>query len=149
VRPGGLCGSGAVTKVTCLVAGMAAGADSIDDMDLLRDGAMGAVFAGVRAPSTLGSHLRSYAWGNVRQLGKAHRGLLVTLARDRRLLPGSETLTFIDIDSTQKRVFGYQKEGAAFGIRLSPCGWLALRRPHGVTFYANIQRELSPVALPL
>ena len=49
VRPGGPCGSGAVTKVTCLIAGMAAGADSIDDMDLLRDGAMETAFAGVRA----------------------------------------------------------------------------------------------------
>jgi len=90
-----------------------------------------------------------YTWGNVWQLDKAHRGFLAALAGDGRLLPGREALTFIDIDSTQKRVFGYQKEGAAFGIRLSPCGWLALRRPHGVTFYANIQRELSPVALPL
>jgi hypothetical protein len=115
VRPGGPCGSGAVTKVTCLVAGMAAGADSIDDMDLLRDGAMGTLFAVVRAPSTLGSHLRSYTWGNVRQLDKAHRGFLAALAGDGRLLPGREALTFVDIDSTQKRVFGYRKEGAAFG----------------------------------
>ncbi len=115
VRPGGACGTGAVTKVTCLVAGMAAGAGCIDDMDLLRDGAMDTVFDGVRAPSTLGSHLRSYTWGNVRQLDKAHRGFLAVLARDPRLLPGREALTFIDIDSAQKRVFGYQKEGAAFG----------------------------------
>ncbi len=115
VRPGGPCGSGAVTKVTCLVAGMAAGADSIDDMDLLRDGAMETLFGGVRAPSTLGSHLRSYTWGNVRQLGRAHRGFLAALARDRRLLPGREALAFVDIDSAQKRVYGYQKEGAAFG----------------------------------
>jgi hypothetical protein len=115
VRPGGACGVNACAKVACLVAGMAAGADSIDDMDLLRDGAMGTVFGGVRAPSTLGSHLRSYTWGNVRQLDKAHRGFLAALAGDERLLPGRETLTFIDIDSTQKRVYGYQKEGAAFG----------------------------------
>ena len=46
-------------KVGCLVAGMAAGADSIDDMDLLRHGAMPELFEGVRAPSTLGSFLRS------------------------------------------------------------------------------------------
>ena len=115
VRPAGPCGGGAATKVACLLAGMAAGADSIDDMDLLRDGAMQTLFEGVRAPSTLGSHLRSYTWGNVRQLDKAHRGLLGALARDPRLLPGRETLTFIDIDSTQKRVYGYKKEGAAFG----------------------------------
>jgi len=115
VRPGGSCGANARAKVACLVAGMAAGADSIDDMDLLRDGAMETVFGGVRAPSTLGSHLRSYTWGNVRQLGKAHRQFAAALAQDKRLLPGRETLTFIDIDSTQKRVYGYGKEGAAFG----------------------------------
>jgi hypothetical protein len=115
VRPGGPCGVNAAAKVACLIAGMAAGADSIDDMGLLRDGATETVFAGVRAPSTLGSHLRSYKWGNVRQLGKAHRGLTAALARDARLLPGREVLAFIDVDSTQRRVYGYQKEGAAFG----------------------------------
>jgi len=115
VRPGGPCGVNAAAKISCLLAGMAAGADSIDDMDLLRDGAMETLFGGVRAPSTLGSHLRSYTWGNVRQLGAAHRKFLAALAGDARLLPGREALAFIDIDSTQKRVYGYQKEGAAFG----------------------------------
>jgi len=115
VRPGGPCGVNAAAKVACLIGGMAAGADSIDDMDLLRDGAMETLFSGVRAPSTLGSHLRSYAWGNVRQLDKAHRGFLAALADDSRLLPGREALAFVDIDSTQKRVYGYGKEGAAFG----------------------------------
>jgi hypothetical protein len=43
----------AALKVGCLVAGMAAGADSVDDMGLLRHGAMGVLFGGVRAPSTL------------------------------------------------------------------------------------------------
>lgn len=115
VQPGGPCGVNAATKVACLLGGMTAGADSVDDMDLLRDGAMETLFDGVRAPSTLGSHLRSYAWGNVRQLDRAHRGLLAALAEDERLLPGKETFAFIDIDSTQKRVYGYGKEGAAFG----------------------------------
>jgi hypothetical protein len=99
----------------CLVAGMTAGADSIEGMDLLRDGAMDTVFGGVRAPSTLGSFLRSFTWGNVRQLDKAHRALTAALARDPRLLPGREELAFIDVDSTQHRVYGYQKEGAGFG----------------------------------
>ena len=49
---------------------MAAGAGSIDDMGVLRHGAMGAVFGGIRAPSTLGSHLHAYNLGNVAQLGK-------------------------------------------------------------------------------
>jgi hypothetical protein len=81
VRPGGECGVNAHLKVPCLVAGMAAGADSIDDIDLLRHGAMTSLFGGVRAPSTLGSHLRCYAWGNVAQLEKAGREFLVKLAR--------------------------------------------------------------------
>jgi hypothetical protein len=46
VRPGGPCGVNAAAKVACLIAGMAAGADSIDDMDLLRDGATETLFAG-------------------------------------------------------------------------------------------------------
>ena len=107
VRPGGECGGNAAVKVPCLVAGMAAGADSIDDMDLLRHGAMDVLFGGIRAPSTLGSHLRSYTWGNVAQLEKAGRVFLVALAGRAPLLPGAGTLAFIDIDSMQKRVNGY------------------------------------------
>src|SRR6476646_5561842 len=97
------------------VGGMAAGADSIDDMDLLRHGAMDALFGGIRAPSTLGSHLRSYTWGNVRQLEAVNRQLLAELARRAPLLPGKEVLAFVDIDSMQKRVYGHKKQGAAFG----------------------------------
>jgi hypothetical protein len=94
---------------------MAAGADSIDDMDVLRHGAMSTLFGGIRAPSTLGSHLRSYTWGNVSQLEKAGRELLAELARQAPLLPGAGTLAFIDIDSMQKRVYGHHKQGARFG----------------------------------
>ena len=47
---------------------MVAGADSIEDMALLRHGAMGKVFTGAYAPSTLGSFLRSFTFGHVRQL---------------------------------------------------------------------------------
>ena len=115
VTPGGECGVNAHLKVGCLVAGMAAGADSIDDMDVLRHGAMGALFGGVRAPSTLGSHLRCYTWGNVTQLEKAGREFLAELARQAPLLPGAGTLAFIDIDSMQKRVYGHHKQGARFG----------------------------------
>ena len=115
VRPGGECGVNADLKVPCLVAGMAAGADSIDDMGLLRHGAMSALFGGVRAPSTLGSHLRSYTWGNVAQLEKAGREFLVKLAGQAPLLPGAQTLAFIDVDSMQKRVYGHHKQGARFG----------------------------------
>jgi Transposase DDE domain group 1 len=115
VRPGGPCGVNAVLKIPCLVAGMAAGADSIDDMDLLRHGAMPGLFGGIRAPSTLGSHLRSYTWGNVRQLEAVSRLLLGELARRAPLLPGREQLAFVDIDAMQKRVYGHRKQGAGFG----------------------------------
>jgi hypothetical protein len=97
VRPGGPCGVNAPVKIGCLVAGMVAGADSVEDMDLLRHGAMDALFGGIRAPSTLGSHLRSYTWGNVRQLEAVSRRLLAELARRAPLLPGKDVLAFIDI----------------------------------------------------
>ena len=115
VSPGGECGVNAHLKVSCLAAGMAAGADSIDDMGVLRHGAMDMLFGGVRAPSTLGSHLRCYTWGNVLQLEKAGRELLSRLAGLSPLLPGADVLAFVDVDSVQKRVYGYQKQGARFG----------------------------------
>jgi hypothetical protein len=116
VRPGGPCGVNPAVKVACLVAGMAAGADSIDDLDLLRHGAMTALFGGIRAPSTLGSHLRAYTWGHVAQLEKVHREFLAELARQvPLLLPGGDTLAFVDIDSSQKQVYGYKKQAARFG----------------------------------
>ena len=109
------CGVNAGAKIGCLVAGMAAGADSIDDMDMLRHGAMPDLFEGIRAPSTLGSFLRSFTFGNVRQLEKVHRELLAALARRAPLLPGADQLAFLDADSMQKRVYGHKKQGAAFG----------------------------------
>jgi hypothetical protein len=115
VRIGRRCGVNAPVKVSCLAAGMIAGADSIDDMDLLRHGAMPALFGGIRAPSTLGSFLRAFTWGNVLQLEKVSRVLLAELARRAPLLPGKDTVAFLDIDSMQKRVYGHAKQGAAFG----------------------------------
>ena len=85
------CGVNAQVKVPGIVAGMTGGADSIDDLDLLRHGAMPALFGGIRAPSTLGSFLRSFTWGNVLQLGKVHRLMLAELARRAPLLPGKQT----------------------------------------------------------
>ena len=109
------CGVNAQVKVGCLVAGMVAGADSIDDLDVLRHGALPALFGGVRAPSTLGSFLRSFTWGNVLQLQKVSRLLLAGLAGRTPLLPGADVLAFVDLDSMQKRVYGHAKQGAAFG----------------------------------
>jgi hypothetical protein len=115
VRIGRRAGMNADLKVSCLVAGMTAGADSIDDMDVLRHGAMPVLFGGVRAPSTLGTFLRSFTWGNARQLEAAGRRFLAELARQVPLLPGRDVVAFAGIDSQQKRVFGYRKQGAAFG----------------------------------
>src|SRR5665647_571285 len=64
VRVPGSPGSNAGVKVAALVAGMVAGADTIDAMDLLRHGGMGRVLTAGRAPSTLGTFLRSFTFGH-------------------------------------------------------------------------------------
>jgi hypothetical protein len=108
-------GANPEVKIGSLIAGMVAGADSIDGMDLLRHGAIPATFGGIRAPSTLGSFLRAFDHGNVRQLAAVHRRVLSRLAQQAPLLPGADTLTFVDVDSAQRRVYGATKQGAAFG----------------------------------
>jgi hypothetical protein len=78
-------GANAAAKVLALVAGMIAGADSIDDMELLRHGGMVRLFTDVRAPSTLGTFLRCFGFGHVRQLDAVAARLLAapdTLAQD-------------------------------------------------------------------
>ena len=102
-------------KVPALVAGMVAGADSIDDMALLRHGAMGRLFGGVRAPSTLGTFLRSFTFGHVRQLDAVASRLLVNLAAAAPLLPGAAELAYIDVDDTVRQTYGYAKAGAGRG----------------------------------
>src|SRR3954463_1111908 len=82
-------GANAGLKVASLVAGMVAGADSIDDMALLRHGGMGRVFTRVYAPSTLGSFLRAFAFGHVRQLDAIASRFLIALAGLTRLLDAS------------------------------------------------------------
>jgi hypothetical protein len=111
-RPGG---QNALVKVLSLVAGMVAGADSIDDMGLLRHGAMGRLFTGVRAPSTLGTFLRSFTFGHVRQLDAVASRLLTNLARRAPLLAGASELAYVDVDDTVKPTFGYAKQGAGRG----------------------------------
>jgi len=70
----------AAAKAACVMAGMLAGADSIDDLDVLRHGGMGRVFTNVRAPSRLGTFLRSFAFGHVRELDAVHTRVLAGLA---------------------------------------------------------------------
>ena len=111
-KPGGV---NAHLKLPALVAGMIAGADSIDDMALLRHGAMGKLFTGVRAPSTLGTFLRSFTFGHVRQLDAVASRLLVDLARQAPLLPGADELACLDVDDTLRQTYGYAKQGAGRG----------------------------------
>jgi Transposase DDE domain group 1 len=108
-------GAFAAAKLMTLVAGMVAGADSIDDMDRLRHGAMGRLFGGVRAPSTLGSFLRSFTHGHVRQLHAVGRRFLPELAAHTPLLPGIDKVAYVDLDDTIKRTYGYAKQGAGYG----------------------------------
>ncbi|WP_406408230.1 IS1380 family transposase [Streptomyces sp. NBC_01643] len=108
-------GAAADAKVSSIVAGMAAGADSIDDLRVLRHGAMPALFRGVRAPSTLGTFLRSFTHGHALQLHAVHRRFLGQLAAHTPLLPGADQMVFIDVDSTHKRVYGRAKQGAEYG----------------------------------
>lgn len=80
-------GANAGTKVASLVAGMVAGADSIDDMALLRHGGMGKLFTACYTPSTLGAFLRSFTFGHVRQLDAVASSMLVNLAREAPIVP--------------------------------------------------------------
>ncbi len=110
--PGGV---NAHLKVPALVAGMVAGADSIDDMDLLRHGGMDRLFGGVRAPSTLGTFLRTFTFGHVRQLDAVATTMLAQLARRTPLLAGADQVAYVDVDDTVKATYGYAKQGAGFG----------------------------------
>ncbi|WP_459986879.1 IS1380 family transposase [Nocardioides sp. AN3] len=102
-------------KVTAIIAGMAAGADSIDDLDVIRSGGMKLLFDEVYASATLGQFLREFTHGHTLQLASVARAHLVNLAQRADLLPGIETQAFIDIDSLLRPVFGHAKQGASFG----------------------------------
>ena len=110
-------GANAGLKVASLVAGMVAGADSIDDMALLRHGGMGRVFARAYAPSTLGSFLRAFTFGHVRQLDAVASRFLTALAAQapQVLGDGSGGRVLVDVDDTIIEVHGHAKQGAGFG----------------------------------
>jgi Transposase DDE domain group 1 len=108
-------GANAAAKVLALVAGMVCGADSIDDMDLLRHGGMGRLFDGIRAPSTLGTFLRAFTFGHVRQLDAVAAGLLARLAAATAVLPAAREVVLVDIDDTVRQTYGYAKQGAGRG----------------------------------
>ncbi|MCS5480997.1 IS1380 family transposase [Corynebacterium sp. YIM 101645] len=112
-------GANAGAKITSLVAGMVAGADSIDDMDQLRHGGMHRLFTRIYAPSTLGSFLRAFTFGHVRQLDAVASRFLTSLADQAPALVPAPAATsgyvFVDVDDTIIEVYGHQKQGASFG----------------------------------
>ena len=98
-------------KMLTLVASALAGGDCIDDADVLRTGGAACTLDGtVKAPSTLGTFLRSFRWGHVRQLDRVSRELLAR-AWQAGAGPGDGPLT-IDLDSTICETYGLAKEGA-------------------------------------
>ena len=98
-------------KLMTLVASALAGGDCIDDADALRAGSTGRVLGCVvKAPSTLGTFLRSFRWGHVRQLDRVGRELLAR-AWQAGTGPGDAPFT-IDLDSTICETYGLAKEGA-------------------------------------
>jgi len=116
-------GANAGLKVASLVGGMVAGADSIDDMAVLRHGGMGKVFSSAYAPSTLGSFLRAFTFGHVRQLDAVASRFLAGLAARTPLLssPAASSAAsaggyaLVDVDDTIIVVHGHAKQGAGFG----------------------------------
>jgi hypothetical protein len=138
-------------KVMSLVHGMLAGADSIDDMNVLRAGSTGLILGHrVMAPSTLGTFLRAFTFGHVRQLDRV---LDQALARAwaAGAGPGDGPLV-IDIDSFVGEVYGYQKQGASYGYtkQLGYHPILAVRADTGEVLHirnrkgkANTQRGIA------
>ena len=102
-------------KLTSIVAGMACGADSIEDLDVIRSGGMPRLFGGVYACATVGQLLREFSHGHALQLASVARAHLVNLVRETTLLPGIEDRVLVDIDSLLRPVYGHAKQGASFG----------------------------------
>jgi hypothetical protein len=110
-RPGA---ANAGRKVMALLFAMVLGADSIDDADVLRAGRTRRLLGGwLPAPSTLGTFLRAFTFGHVRQLDKLLAESL-TRAWQAGAGPGAGRLV-IDVDSFVGEVCGYQKQGAGYG----------------------------------
>jgi Transposase DDE domain group 1 len=111
-------GANAGLKVASLVMGMVAGADSIDDMAVLRHGGMGRVFTRAYAPSTLGSFLRAFTFGHVRQLDAVASRFLSGLAARSPLMAGicdADGHVLVDVDDTIIEVHGHSKQGSGYG----------------------------------
>ena len=134
-------------KMLTLVASALAGGDCIDDADALRaGGTVGVLGCVVKAPSTLGTFLRSFRWGHVRQLDRVSRRLLAR-AWAAGAGPGDSPLT-IDLDSTICETYGLAKEGARHhgytGARgYHPLPAIAACREMDVRFSITIRQRAS------
>src|SRR5699024_593035 len=95
-----------VVKSRTIIAGMLAGADSIDDLDLLQSGATPRLIGAVRAPSTLGTFLRSFTHGHVLQIAKTNRKLLGHLPK---VIPDGDGPIMVYMDDTIRGVHGSEK----------------------------------------
>jgi hypothetical protein len=100
-------------KVMALIFAMVLGADCIDDCDALRSGRLSALLGKVAAPSTLGTFLRAFTFGHVRQLDRLLAEAL-TRAWRAGAGPGRGRLV-VDVDSFIGELYGRAKQGAAFG----------------------------------
>jgi hypothetical protein len=110
----GTAGANSGAKALTVIGSVLAGGDCIDDVNLLRAGALPELFDGVRAPSTVGSWLRALRWGHVRQLDAVARTLLVAAWQaGAGPAPGADVT--VDLDSTICEVYGLAKQGAARG----------------------------------
>lgn len=132
-----------VAKSTSVISGMLAGADSIGDLAVLRHAGMRHAgmrrcFAGMRAPSTVGTYLRAFTHGHVAQLDAlASRALAGLTGRAPGLLAGTDAMAFVGIDDTIREVHGYANRGGAYGYS-GVCG-----------LNAQLAVVSTPVAAPL
>ena len=107
-------------KLATLIASMCAGADYIDDVDLVRAGGMKSLFDRVYAPSTVGTLLREFTFGHARQLDSVLSEHLAGLCQRVNLLPGADVRAFVDIDSLLRPVHGHAKQAPPTGTPRSP-----------------------------
>jgi hypothetical protein len=117
-------------KLTSIIGGLLAGADSIGDLDVIRSGGTHRLFGGVYAPTTLGTLLREFTGGHVRQLQAVQGRHLLALAQRTGVLDGIGERAFVDIDSLLRPVYGHATQGRS-GTPRSPANrYCAVACPH-------------------
>jgi hypothetical protein len=134
-------------KLLTLVHAMVAGGDCIDDVELLRCGSTASVLGHrVMAASTVGTFLRAFTFGHVRQLDKV-TGEILTRAWAAGAGPGDGPIT-VDVDSTICEVHGYHKQGACYGYthQLGYHPLLATRAGSGEVLHARLRKGAANTA---